>query len=341
MRTAITTTTAVSSRAVRQRLNPLASIILTAALAVIAAPAYAQSYVLNSSSTATMSSDATYTTFTVGQTADSNDLTINGGAVVTATDTVIIGQGSASTDNYMTVTDGAIFASTISGSGKFFTLGLQGAANTLIIKDGGKVSAATMFRVGFQSSDNYLLVSGVGSVLEISGAASSAHLCIAGSSGFDNYVEVAEGGTISTPAVRIGGMAGATAMTNNNSVIVSNAGSTLDVSENLYIAMNSGGSKQNITGNTLTIQDFGIVRVDGNIIINDYSIGGAKQNFLRLGKNGLLFWKGDRVADFQTLVASGYVQYFAAGWATDTNPAHYAAGYNTALDYTVIAYGSY
>lgn len=340
MRTTIITTS-VSSRAVRQKLNPLASLILTAALAVIAAPAHAQSYLLDTGAPTTMSSDATYTTFTVGQNVDSNDLTINGGAVITATDTVIIGQGSASTDNYMTVTDGAIFASTISGAGKFFTLGLQGAGNTLIIEDGGKVSAATMFRVGFQSSDNYLLVSGVGSVLEISGAAASAHLCIAGSSGFDNSVEVVEGGTISTPAVRIGGMAGATALTNNNSVTVSDAGSTLDVSENLYIAINSGGSRQNITGNTLTIQNFGIVRVDGNITINDYSIGSAKQNFLRLGKNGLLFWKGDRVADFQALVASGYVQYFATAWVTDTDPAHYAAGYNTSLDYTVIAYSNY
>jgi hypothetical protein len=337
--------TANAARAFSGRSLPFALLpglcLLLGATAAFAQSPYVQDVSGGSSLTASSSID--YTTFTLGNSYADNLLTISGSTtVVTASDTVVIGNTTNSDDNAMTVTGGATFTSTVSGMGKFVTLGLQGGSNELTISSGGIVNAQTMFRIGFQSDGNILTVTGSGSLLSITGAPASAHLCIAGNSGANNLVQVLNSGSISAPAVRIGGMAGATTLTNDNTLWVSGAGSYVTVEENLYIGVNYGGSLQNITGNNLEIDSFGMVVVDGDIQINPYTIAGDPQNFIRIGESGMLFWADEHVGDFEDLISDGYVQIpdGVGGWVSVTDPGYFQIGYNALTDYTMLAYSS-
>lgn len=336
-----------SERAFSRVLQPasvLKSTLLSLGVLVGASAGFAQSLYLQDTAYSLVTWTSTpggspFTTFTVGSTTVQNSLTISGsGTDVDATGTVNIGLGTGSSGNSVTVTSGATLDLT-TGSGTFVTIGDQGADNTFTISGGATVNTYTMTRIGFRSNDNIFIVTGTDSLLQIHGAPASAHLCIAGNSGADNWVIVEEGGTIIAPAVRVGGMAGVTTATNDNTLLVTGVGSSVYV-EDLYIAVNSGGTLQPISGNSLVVDGYAIVAVDGNIQINNYGVPPAlPQNFIRLGKNGVILWKGDKVAAFNAFITGSYVQYDNLGtWTTDTNTANYSVGYNSLLGYTIIAY---
>ena len=226
--------------------------VLVSALAfalanLIAPPAWAETGVTNIVNGGTTNYSSGYT---VGTNGSFNALIVTNAGVMTVTGTNIVGYSATATSNSIWVTG----AGSVLSNSAFFYVGRGGSFNQLIITNGGAVFGVSGY-LGVQggSSNNSALVTGPGSIWSNSSA-----LWI-GYTGSFNQLTIANGGQVvgSSAGAIIGARAGA----NNNSVLVTGAGSVWNNSGNVSIGL-PGNS-----GNQLIITNGGVVQTAGSLTL--------------------------------------------------------------------------
>ncbi len=138
----------------------------------------------------------TFTSVYVGTFGQSNSLTIADGARLETWSPFALGYGSAATNNSMLVTGpGSAWS-----SAGVVTVGYSGSGNNLTIADGATATLLADFAIGTASSDNWTLVTGANSVLDVAGWASIGQDV---SGGANTKLTLANGGLLKTAQVII------------------------------------------------------------------------------------------------------------------------------------------
>lgn len=199
----------------------------------------------------------------VGNYGSGNQMTVSGGGKVANT-TSYIGYGANNNTGVVTGA-GAMWTNTAA-----INVGEGGSGNRLVVLDGGTVVANGPSTVGDLSgaNNNTVLVSGSGSSMEI------AHAMYVGNYGANNQMTVSNGARVSSVDTRVGAHVGA----NNNAILISGAGSTWAIEQNLYVGSNAStkGSGRVVVTDGGTLQAEGMVAgFGGSGVISN--IGGVFQ----------------------------------------------------------------
>jgi T5SS/PEP-CTERM-associated repeat protein len=203
----------------------------------------------------------------VGQNGLDNTMTVSSGASVVNLGSSVIGLNATASGNSVLVTG----AGSTWSSGTALLIGSSGSGNSMSVEAGADVaSAGSGVALGYNvgSSDNSLLIDGVGSTL-----ADSADFVV-GFSGSSNSVVVSNGGTLTNGQHSYGGVIGLNSGANNNSVLVSGSGSAWNNSGDLTIG-NSGQG-------TLTVANGGSISANAVIIASQAGSSGS----LNFGSSG-------------------------------------------------------
>jgi T5SS/PEP-CTERM-associated repeat protein/autotransporter-associated beta strand protein len=195
------------------------------------------SVVVNGVGSAWMNSTNLY----VGEDGHNNKLVISNGGMV-ANVTASIGRNASASNNSVLVT----------GAGSTWTntdgllIGYEGSGNSLVISNGGYVAAGGDCVIGYftESSGNSLLITGTNSSLAVVGG-----LYVSEDANAANTMTIAAGARVTSGSGSIGAYSD---QSSGNSVLVTGASSTWNVSTNLFVG-ESGSS------NSLTVADGGVV----------------------------------------------------------------------------------
>ena len=205
-----------------------------------------------------------------------NTLTIiNGGAVNVSNGGGIsfVGSQSSSSNNVVIVTGtGSVWNSGTSGDLLF---GYESAGNTLTVTNGGTAfSEIVEIGDGVSGNNNTVTITGAGSVLSNSFGFNSA--LIVGNEGVGNRLTIADGGAV----VSASGIMGEFAVSSNNEVIVTGAGSVWNNSGTLYVGY-AGCS------NVLTIAGGSVVASSAFIGYSHPLSGIPSNNVIRVNSGSL------------------------------------------------------
>ncbi len=184
----------------------------------------------------------------IGNTGSFNQLIVNNGGKVFDSTGGSIGDSSGANNNSVTVTGaGSVWTN---NSGSTLLVGNFGSGNNVTIANGGAVfnGAASSSVIGSNSTanNNWVTVTGSGSVWNNNNSS-----VIVGMSGSGNTLTIANSGAVSGIAGTIGNYSGA----NNNSVIVTDAGSVWSNTASVtvgkygsgnYLAITNGGKVVNV-----------------------------------------------------------------------------------------------
>ncbi len=221
----------------------------------------------------------------VGLSSSYNFLVVASGSTLTSKGG-IVGSGSASQYNMVSL----IGSGTSWAAGDRLDVGSEGSNNHLSVEEGAHVAVKWAY-VGLSETahNNTLNILGAGSSMSVQNDLSI------GSNGSNNIVRVGYGGTLTSGYVDIGFDSGA----NNNEAIVYGQGSTWSLQQ-LAIATYFDG-----TGNALTIEDGGLVRISGFWDLSDaLTINSADGNFLNFNE-GFLAIEGDATHIIAGLIDDG------------------------------------
>lgn len=221
----------------------------------------------------------------VGLSSSYNFLVVASGSTLTSKGG-IVGSGSASQYNMVALTG----SGTSWAAGDRIDVGSEGSNNHLSVEEGAHVAVKWAY-VGLSETahNNTLNILGAGSSMSVQNDLSI------GSNGSNNIVRVGYGGTLTSGYVDIGFDSGA----NNNEAIVYGQGSTWSLQQ-LAIATYFDG-----TGNALTIEDGGLVRISGFWDLSDaLTINSADGNFLNFNE-GFLAIEGDATHIIADLIDDG------------------------------------
>ena len=213
------------------------------------------------------------TNFFLGSSGSSNTVTISNGASVTfntddnypAFRPVAIGSTTNATGNILLVTGtGSSFSAAAHGTNGI-TLGDAASGNSVVISNGGSVTAGR-FRVGNQASasNNTVLVTGSGSVLE------GGQPLTIGNEGSFNSITVSNGGRVIAD-----GTVGVTANAFGNSVLLTGPGTT-------WSNVNSFALGERGSGNSLTVSDGAVIIANG-FSISRFAAGATNNTVLVTG----------------------------------------------------------
>lgn len=188
----------------------------------------------------------------VGDSGDSNRVSVLDGGIVKTTYTYIGQQGSSSGNSIEII--GADSKWDSSGA---FVVGIEGSGNFASIKDGGELAShGGAIGSWADGTRNRIEVSGEGSVWTNSGS------LVVGEKGSQNVLSITAGGAVWNEAGTIGSYYGSV----SNSVVVSGNGSSWQNEEGLYLGVRKAGSTwyNGGQGNSLTVEDGAKVLV-GNV----------------------------------------------------------------------------
>ena len=219
----------------------------------------------------------------VGNQGASNNLVISSGGMV-------INGGQDSTGGVIGfITNSSNNSVVVTGSGSTWlsagdvVIGYSGIGNRLEVSNGGTVSNGVVNYagglsggiIGFNegSTDNSVLVTGTGSRWISSGD------LFVGFNGAGNSMVISNGGSIYNSQVDFGGVLGWGAASSNNTVIVTDAGSTWTNSGNLTVGYEG-------SGNSMVISNRGTVAVASNSYIGNASTS-SNNSVLVTGANSL------------------------------------------------------
>jgi len=228
----------------------------------------------------------------VGLSSSYNFLVVASGSTLTSKGG-IVGSGSASQYNMVALTG----SGTSWAAGDRIDVGKDGSNNHLSVEEGAHITVGKTY-VGLTGTahHNTLNILGAGSSMTVS---SSTGITL-GSYGSNNILRVGYGGTLTTGMAYIGFNAGA----NDNEAIVYGRGSTWSLKQ-LSIASYFDG-----TGNALTIEDGGLVRVSGYYSLNSaVAINSSDNNFLNLN-DGFLAIEGDATHIIADLIDDGAFRFW-------------------------------
>ena len=203
------------------------------------------------------------TNYYVGQTGTNNYLEINSGGVLTNVAQGIIGSNGTAIANSALVT-GAGSAWYCTG---VLTAGNAGSSNSLIIANGGTVKSFNVgaSRIGQTATarNNSVLVTGAGSTLTNSGS-----FIMGGAAGANNNsLTISNGGSFNSAAGNFIGNGG-----NNNSALVTGAGSVWNIYSGVLTTGNSGATNSLIITNGGTVKSFGAVTIYIGNVNNNNSV---------------------------------------------------------------------
>jgi len=201
--------------------------------------------------------------FYVGWLGAGNKLVISNGGVVFGLGT--LGESPSSSNNAVVVSgNGSVWNNAVLFAGKSLggtlTVGESGAANSLIVSNGGAVDSYSAYLgENSSSSNNAVLVTGPGSVWTNAG---NAYLAV-GDSGAGNKLVISNGGVVW--AINSAALLGLNPSSSSNMVTVTGSGSAWRP-DDLAVGYWSAG-------NSLTIADGGSVSVVGGIVLgsNNFS----------------------------------------------------------------------
>jgi T5SS/PEP-CTERM-associated repeat protein len=225
----------------------------------------------------------------VGNQGASNSLVISSGGMV-------INGGQDSTGGVIGfITNSSNNSVVVTGSGSTWlsagdvVIGYSGTGNRLEVSNGGTVSNGVVNYagglsggiIGFNegSTDNSVLVTGIGSRWISSGD------LFVGFNGAGNSMVISNGGSIYNSQVDFGGVLGWGAASSNNTVIVTDAGSTWTNSGNLTVGYEG-------SGNSMVISNRGTVAVASNSYIGNASTS-SNNSVLVTGTNSAWTNTGD------------------------------------------------
>ena len=203
------------------------------------------------------------TNYYVGQTGTNNYLEINSGGVLTNVAQGIIGSNGTAIANSALVT-GAGSAWYCTG---VLTAGNAGSSNSLIIANGGTVKSFNVgaSRIGQTATarNNSVLVTGAGSTLTNSGS-----FIMGGAAGANNNsLTISNGGSFNSAAGNFIGNGG-----NNNSALVTGAGSVWNIYSGVLTTGNSGATNSLIITNGGTVKSFDAVTIYIGNVNNNNSV---------------------------------------------------------------------
>lgn len=258
-----------------------------------------------------------------------NFLLIGSGSTLNSSDGRI---GSGATSHYNiahVVGDGSSWM-----IGNRLDVGNSGTNNHLSVEEGGHVSVKWAY-VGSDASaqNNSLSVLGSGSTMTVTSD------LMLGSNGSNNALNVGYGGSLSTGVADIGFESGS----DNNEARVYGVGSTWSLRQ-LAIA-----TYYDAAGNSLTIEDQGLVRISGFSDMEDaLTINTAADNFLNFN-SGFLAIEGDATDLIAGLIADGAFRFsdgstwtigttddFLYGYFADEADAFAFSGYSDLAGYTIV-----
>ena len=192
----------------------------------------------------------------VGESGAGNSLVItNGGTVINGQVSYggVIGLNTSANNNNVLVSGtGSTWSNSVN-----LTIGWNGANNTMAVMAGGQVMSAQGI-VGDVSSNNRAEVTGTGSTWSNNGD------LIIGASGLSNSMVISNGATVANGQVNYGGIIGLNAGANNNSVLVTETGSSWNNSTNLTIGYDGSGNSMVVSGGASVVS--GIVNVEGVLL---------------------------------------------------------------------------
>ena len=243
----------------------------------------------------------------VGKEGASNSMVVSNGASV-VNGTGYVGYGSGSSNNRVTVTGD----SSGWGNDGDLNVGYYGSSNSLIISAGGYVGASNgIIGLDSDSSNNRIVVTGGSSSLGLTGKLS------VGQYGSSNTLVVSNQGSV---LVGDDLMIALDTVSSNNSVVVSDAGSSLTVTNGKSLNVGWSGSRNTLvisngaSANAATVS----VGVSSNSVSNSITVGGGSGTStlnvtgdLNIGYSGT----GNRV----TILAGGAVSANSTKIGGDTN----------------------
>ncbi|MBI5820984.1 MAG: hypothetical protein HZA88_18595, partial [Verrucomicrobia bacterium] len=185
----------------------------------------------------------------LGYSGSFNQLTVaDGGWAIGGTE--YVGYAAGADSNTMTITG---TGSILKGSGSFY-MGYAGSGNLLIITNGGRVLNYTGYLgYGSNSTDNHVLVDGAGSLWSNNGS------LYVGYGGSGNSMVISNTGRVNSSSSSYIGFA---PDANNNSVLVTDAGSVWSNGSSLYVGYAS-------LANQLTVINEGQVVVSGTLNVGN------------------------------------------------------------------------
>ena len=253
--------------------------------------------VINPGTVLTNSSD-----LLIGVSGSSNSLVISNGATV-ANAQGTIGEDTSSLNNSVLVTG---TNSTWTNAGEL-RVGRDGSSNSLVISNGGRVANTSNGTIGYNSSNNSVLVTGTNSTWTNAGELR------VGGDGSSNSLVISNGAIVANTVGTIG------RFFSNNSVLVTGTGSTWTNSSNLYVG-ESGSS------NTLTVANGGSVSATNLTIasqagssgtVNIGSLGGS-DTAGSLGATPITFGAGTGVLNFNQTDTATLTQLISGSTGTNT-----------------------
>jgi fibronectin-binding autotransporter adhesin len=176
--------------------------------------------------------------FNLGYFGSGNQLVVTNGGVVQNAFQSFVGRDIASSNNLATVTG----AGSVWSSAGELLLGYSGAANQLVVSNGGVVQNLLSGYVGFFANNNAAIVTGTGSVW------SNVSLLRVGRDGSGNQLTVSDGGVVRS----VGGVLGSSVTGSNNLAVVTGAGS-LWTNASLLTLGDSGSGNQLVVSNGGTV----------------------------------------------------------------------------------------
>ena len=220
----------------------------------------------------------------VGYSGAANELSIcDGGQVVTAFGSTLIGYNASSSNNSVLVSGSG---STLSNNGALY-VGYNGSGNRLTITKGSQILSAIpppggpsgVLGYNSSSSNNKVLVSDANSVWNNLGR------LYVGGSGWGNSLVISNGGQVIDSSSTIGNSPGGS----NNSVLVTDAGSVWSNANTLVVGLQSGG-------HSLVISNGGQVVCGNGGLGSGIGVGGSRSNYVLVTGAGSV-WKNNGTLD--------------------------------------------
>ncbi|MCX6899788.1 MAG: autotransporter-associated beta strand repeat-containing protein [Verrucomicrobia bacterium] len=233
-----------------------------------------------------------------------NTMQVVAGATVSNNNWLEVGgPGSTTMSNLLYISDAGTL---VTNAGSGIIVGFGGSMNTLIVTNGARLSSAGEFNMGYNAnaSNNFALVSGAGSVLQVNGTG------YLGRAGSNNTLMVNNGGLLlasggDTPLyVGNGGNAF------GNDLIVDGAGTVLRASNSVYVGQSGALNYMQVSGGAVVL-----IRSNFFIGVND----SAKSNLVLVTGNGTIMsnnvFSGDtrvgsdgNAGDFNVMIISNNAQ---------------------------------
>jgi T5SS/PEP-CTERM-associated repeat protein len=209
--------------------------------------------------------------FVVGFSGSSNTVVVSGGGILTNGQHSyggIIGLSSGASNNSVLVTG----SGSAWNNGGDLLVGWGDSGNTLTVSNGGAVTSRQVNyggAIGFNagSSNNNVMLTGNGSSWSNSGD------LLVGVSGSGNSMVITNGGTVANGQVNYGGVIGFNAGSSNNSVVVTESGSTWSNSGDLLVGVSGSGNSMVISNGAMVAN--GQVNYGGVIGLNSNSTGNS------------------------------------------------------------------